>query len=169
MTSRWRTVIFLSLAVIGRSASPLFAQVTGAIAGTIHDESGAVLPGVTVTLTGPSLQRESVVITSAADGSYRIALVPPGTYTVSLTLSGFATQVRQGLGVAVNQQTTLDFTLGVAAIAETVQVSVDAPLIQVARSDITNMVTQRTIDALPLNGRNYTDLLALVPGAKPTR
>jgi outer membrane receptor protein involved in Fe transport len=167
MASRWRTGVLLSLFMLGISASRVLAQVTGSIAGTIRDESGAVLPDVTVTLTGPSLQRESLVVTSGADGKYRISLVPPGTYTISMTLPGFTAQSRRAVGIAVNQQTTLDFTLGVGAITETVQVAVDTPLIQVARSAVTNIVTQATIDALPLNGRNYTDLLALVPGAKP--
>jgi outer membrane receptor protein involved in Fe transport len=167
MASRWRTVVFAAWLLLGVSASLVMAQVTGSIAGTIRDESGAVLPGVTVTLTGPSLQRESVVVTSAADGTYRIPLVPPGTYRVAMTLSGFTAHQRDAVGVAVNQQTTVDVTLGVGALAETIQVSGDAPLIQVARADVTNIVTQATIDALPLNGRNYTDLLALVAGAKP--
>src|SRR5215218_7780364 len=120
MTSRWRTAVVLSFVLLGAPASLAFGQITGSIAGTIHDESGAVLPGVMVTLTGPSLQRESVVVTSGADGSYRLSLVPPGTYTVAMALSGFTAQTRPGIGVAVNQETTLDFTLGVGAVAESV-------------------------------------------------
>lgn len=143
------------------------AQITGSIAGTVRDSSGAVLPGVVVTVKGPALQRESVSATTAADGTYRLPLIPPGVYDVVAELSGFGTQTRQKIDVALNQQTTLDFALGVSGVTETVKVSADVPLVEVARSDVTNRVTQQTIDALPLNGRNFTDLIGLVPGAKP--
>jgi outer membrane receptor protein involved in Fe transport len=143
------------------------AQVTGSIAGVVRDASGAVLPGVTVTVKGPALQRESVSATTSGDGAYRIQLVPPGVYDVTADLAGFTPQQRTSVGVALNQVTTLDFTLAVGGVSESVQVSADAPLVQIARSDVTNTVTQRTIDALPLNGRNFTDLVALVPGARP--
>ena len=168
MSSTWYRSFILSLILLlSISTLPALAQVTGSIAGTVRDSTGAVLPGATVTVRGPSLQRESVTVTTNADGTYRIPLVPPGTYSVTTELSGFTTQVRQGVGVALNQQTTLDVTLAVGGVTESLQVSAEAPLIQVARSDATNTVTQRTIDALPLNGRNFTDLIALVPGAKP--
>jgi outer membrane receptor protein involved in Fe transport len=161
---RLTTLVVLGLCIHPRSG---IAQVTGSIAGIVRDSSGAVLPGVTVTIKGPALQRESVMATTTTEGTYRIPLVPPGAYDVTVELSGFTTQVRQTVGVALNQTTTLDFTMPVGGVSESVQVSADAPLVQVARSDVTNVVTQRTIDALPLNGRNFTDLIALVPGAKP--
>lgn len=147
-------------------AVPAAAQVTGSVAGTVHDASGAVLPGVTVTIRGAALQRKSATTVSATDGSYRIPLVPPGQYDVTVELQGFTTQTRH-VEVAINQQTTVDFALAIAGMAESVVVSAEAPVIQVTRSDIENTVQQRTIDALPLNGRNFTDLIALVPGAKP--
>ena len=162
-TSRLSFLILCSLLF----ASSAFAQVTGSIAGTVRDASGAVLPGATVTVKGAALQRESVTATTSPEGTYRISLVPPGTYDVTVELSGFTVQARRNVEVAINQQTTLDFALAVAGVAESVQVSAEAPVIEVTRSDLTNTVTQRTIDALPLNGRNFTDLIALVPGAKP--
>ena len=87
------------------------AQVTGSIAGIIRDASGAVLPGVTVTIKGPALQRESVSATTNGEGAYRIQLVPPGAYDVTAELAGFTAQQRKSVGVALNQVTTLDFTL----------------------------------------------------------
>ena len=166
-STSYRTTILFVMLLLSISTLPAVAQVTGSIAGVVRDSSGAAVPGATVTVRGPSLQRDSVSTTSIADGTYRIPLVPPGSYSVVVELSGFATQTRQNVGVAVNQQTTLDVTLAVGAVSESVQVSAEAPLIQIERSDATNTVTQRTIDALPLNGRNFTDLIALVPGAKP--
>lgn len=168
MSATWYRPIILSvILLLSISALPALAQVTGSVAGTVRDSSGAVLPGALVTVRGPSLQRESVTATTNPDGTYRLVLVPPGTYTVTIALGGFASETRAGVGVAINQQTTLDVTLTVGGVTESVQVSAEAPLVQVSRSDVTNVVTPSTIDALPLNGRNFTDLIGLVPGARP--
>ncbi len=166
-SQRFARVVFFAVLFVSTMVSTGLAQVTGSVAGTIRDASGAVLPGATVTIRGAALQRESATAVTSATGEYRISLVPPGTYDVSVELSGFSTQTRHGVEVAINQQTTLDFAMPVAGVTESVQVSAEAPIIQVTRSDVTNTVSQRTIDALPLNGRNFTDLIALVPGAKP--
>ena len=144
-----------------------WAQTTGAITGTIRDASGGVLPGVTVTVTGQALQRQNMSTVSEADGTYRIPLLPPGIYQVTAEVSGFAPQTRSEIDVALNQTATVDFQLGVAGVAETVRVTSEIPLVDVARSDVSNRVTNQTIEALPLNGRDFVDLIGLVPGAKP--
>jgi outer membrane receptor protein involved in Fe transport len=148
-------------------ATPARAQVTGSIAGIVKDASGAVLPGVIVTITGPSLQRESATATTGTDGSYRVPLIPPGVYQVSFKLAGFAVITRPEVEVAINQQTTVDAALSVGGVAESVDVAGAVPLVEVSRSDMTSRVTSRTIDALPLNGRNFVDLVGLAPGARP--
>jgi len=142
-------------------------QITGSVGGTIHDASGAVLPGVTVTVRGPNLPKEAATATSGANGGYRVALIPPGVYDVSVELQGFASQTRPAVEVAINRQTTLDFTMAVGGRSEAVEVEAEIPLVEVVRSDVSSRVSQQTIDALPLNGRNYVDLLSLVPGALP--
>jgi hypothetical protein len=143
------------------------AQTTGTIAGTVRDTSGAVLPGVMITISGRSLQRESVSVVSADDGTYRIPLLPPGIYTVSAELSGFTSGTRDDVDVALNQTSTLDFQLALAGVTETVEVTSQIPLVDVVRSDVSNRVSNQTIEALPLNGRDFVDLIGLVPGAKP--
>ena len=143
------------------------AQTTGTLAGTVRDTSGAVLPGVMITITGRALQRPNVSVVSGADGTYRIPLLPPGIYSVSAELSGFTSQTREDVDVALNQTSTLDFQLALAGVAETVQVTSEIPLVDVVRSDVGNRVTNQTIEALPLNGRDFVDLIGLVPGAKP--
>jgi hypothetical protein len=143
------------------------AQTTGTIAGTVRDASGAVLPGATVTVTGRALQRENATTVTGADGIYRLPLLPPGVYDVTVTISGFASQNRTAVDVPLNQTVTLDFQLSVAGVSETVRVTSDVPLVDIARSDLSSRVTNQTIDALPLNGRDFVDLIALVPGAKP--
>ena len=156
------TALFIACATL-----PAAAQVTGSIAGTVHDASGAVLPGVTVTVTGPALQRANEVVTTASDGTYRISLVPPGVYEVKFELNGFGPITRTQVEVALNRQTTLDEAMSVAGVSESVQVSEVVPVIEVTRSDMSSRVESRTIDALPLNGRNFVDLVALAPGARP--
>ena len=148
-------------------AAPAVAQVTGSIAGTVKDASGAVLPGVTVTITGAALQRQNATAVTGADGTYRIALVPPGTYDVRFELSGFSAARRPQVEVALNQQTTVDVAMSVGGVAESVVVNATVPLLEVNRSDMTSRVTSRTIDSLPLNGRNFVDLVGLAPGARP--
>ena len=161
----WVFVAFL-LASFGFSteASP---QTTGSIVGTVKDESGGVLPSATVLVSGPALQRESTTTATEANGTYRVALLPPGRYSVRVELSGFTPLVHEDVEVAINQEVRLDGTLRVAAIAETVGVAAEIPLVELTRSDLTSRVSTEAIDALPLNGRNFEDLVALVPGAKP--
>lgn len=142
-------------------------QTTGMVAGAIHDASGGVLPGAIVTVSGRALQRENVSATTGPDGTYRIALLPPGIYDVMVELGGFTTQKRASVDVALNQTTTVDFQLSVAGVSETVQVRSEVALVDVARSDVSHRVSNQTIEALPLNGRDFVDLIALVPGAKP--
>jgi outer membrane receptor protein involved in Fe transport len=148
-------------------AAPAAAQVNGSIAGIIKDASGAVLPGVTVTVTGAALQRASVTAVTQADGTYRVSLLPPGIYDIRFELTGFSTVSRREIDVAINQQTTVDASLAVGGVAESVDVAGAVPLVEVNRSDMTSRVTSRTIDALPLNGRNFVDLVGLAPGARP--
>jgi hypothetical protein len=157
-------VVLAMLALGPREAA---AQITGSIGGTIHDTSGAVLPGATVTVRGPALQKESATAVSGANGTYRVLLIPPGVYDVTVELRGFTGQTRKSVEVAINRQTTLDFTLAVGGRTEAVEVEAGIPLVEVERSAVSSRVSQQTIDALPLNGRNYVDLISLVPGARP--
>src|SRR3954452_11732318 len=157
---------FLILIVL-TAASPAAAQVTGSIAGIVKDASGAVLPGVTVSVTGAALQRASATTVSAPAGTYRLTLIQPRTYEDRFDLSGFSAVTQREVEVAIHQQTTIDAAMAVGGVAESVDVAGTVPLVEVNRSDLTSRVTSRTIDALPLNGRNFVDLVALAPGARP--
>ena len=158
--------VFITIALVVSVTSGVSAQVTGSIAGSVQDATGGVLYGATVTVTGPALQRERVEVLTAADGAYHLPLLPPGVYRVTVDLTGFRSQYRDGVEVAINQQTTLDFALPVAGGSESIEVRASVPLVDLTRSDVSSRVDGRTIGALPLNGRNFTDLIALVPGAK---
>lgn len=146
---------------------PLAAQIEGSIAGVVRDPSGAVLPGATVTVKSPRLQRESVSAMTGPDGTYRVHPLPPGVYQVNVELHGFAPRTIADVIVDVNERATLDVTLVLAGVTDAIDVVAEVPLLEVARSDVTGRIAQATIDGLPLNGRKVTDLMALVPGAKP--
>ena len=99
------------------SAASLFAQTSGGLTGRVTDSTGAALPGVTVEAKSPSLQGTRTVVTES-DGAYRLALLPPGEYTVQFNLSGFAPLTRNRITVALGKDTALDATLRPAAVAE---------------------------------------------------
>src|SRR6185295_9275823 len=108
-------------------ASALLAQTTGSMSGRVVDESGGVLPGVTVEARSPALQGTRVTTTDSA-GLYRLTVLPPGVYQVVFALSGFASETRAGLTVNLEKDATVDITLRPAA-KESVVVSAQAPVV----------------------------------------
>ena len=165
-TARWLVaVVVVVLASVPRGS---FAQVTTAeVAGTIADESGAVLPGVAVTARNvqTGLERSTV---SNEHGRYTLFALPPGEYVIRAELAGFGTDSRDGLSLSINQQVVLNLTLKVATVAESVTVTSEAPLVQTTKAELGQTIDTKTIDSLPLNGRDFAQLAALVPGVKST-
>lgn len=161
-------MIIGTLAVVAiASAGASYAQVSGSVSGTITDESGAVLAGVTATLDGPALQGGGLSAISGADGRYRLAPVPAGTYTLRFTLDSFRTVVIEDQRVAVNQDLSVDRSLELGAVTETVVITSEAQSMEIKRTELSTNVAQIDIENLPLNGRNFEDLVSLVPGVKP--
>jgi hypothetical protein len=140
-----------------------FAQATGSIAGIVTDESGAVIPGVTVEATnvGTNQTRSAV---SGTDGYYSIPLLPPGQYSVRGTLQGFKTFLREGVTVPVESTARVDMKLAVGGLEETVSVTADAPLVETSNATLGIVVDEKQVVELPLNGRNFTQLGTLLPG-----
>ena len=118
-------------------AAPCLAQ-EGVITGRVTDSSGAVLPGVDLTLTSTAVMGTRGAVTDQ-QGAYRFGLLPPGTYTVKFGLSGFATIVRQGIQLSAGFTSTLNVVMEVAVVAETVTVVGESPII-----DVTNAVVSTT-------------------------
>jgi len=153
--------------VVLLSAAPVFGQ--GGVAevnGSVADQSGAVLPGVTVTVTDEATGLVRTV-ESNETGRFVIAAVPPGRYMFRAELAGFQTQTRTGIGVNVGQAVTINFTLPVGTISDQVTVTGEAPLIETTQTQIGANITAQTIDDLPTQGRQQYALLALVPGMTP--
>src|SRR5258705_2735412 len=148
--------------------TPLFAQ--GALSevnGTAADQSGAVLPGVTVTLTEETTGLTRTVVANET-GRWVIPALQPGRYTVRAELAGFQTQNRTGVVVNVGQAVTLNLTLPVGGLSDQVTVTGEAPLVEVTQTQVGTNITGQNIDALPTAGRQQYALLQLVPGLTPT-
>ena len=161
--SACRRLAVLSLSFVLLSASSALAQITAAtISGTVKDDTGGVLPGADIVAKNvdTGIPRSAV---SNGDGGFTLAGLPPGKYEVRVALPGFNTSV-QTLELAVAQQAGLVVTLKVGATQESVTVSAGAVLVDTQSSALSALVPEKTIEELPLNGRNYINLATLQPG-----
>ena len=139
------------------------AQITAAtVSGVVADDTGGVLPGVDVSLKNVETGLTRSVVT-AGDGSYNVPGLPPGLYDARASLPGFSPAVRSGIQLAVGQQASLNLTLKVGA-TETVIVASTAALVDTKSSSLSALVNEKTIEELPLNGRNFIELALLQPG-----
>src|SRR5689334_2279466 len=137
---------------------------TGAITGTVVDPTGAVVAGAVVTVTNPSTNTRRVVRTNSS-GIYDVPALMPGNYNLKAEMSGFTTQVHSDIELQVAQVARIDVTLQLGNLAEVVEVTGGAPVLQTETTDIGTVVENRRIENLPLNGRNYLQLTSLIPGA----
>src|SRR5262245_40173713 len=146
------------------SCASVFAQqTTGSITGRVVDQQGAAVPGATVTAKS-SQTGFTRTETSDAEGLYRLNALPVGAYDVTAELSGFTTMARKDINVSVGTTLTLDFGMRVAQLAETVNVTGSTPLIETTASSVGGLVDPKTIENMPLNGRQFANLAATVPG-----
>jgi hypothetical protein len=144
----------------------LAQQSSAVINGTIKDASGAVVQGATITLvnTETSVSRTSV---SNSAGNYTFIDIPPAPYSMKVSMSGFSTITQQGIVLSVNQTATYDFTLNVGSTQQAVTVEAAAVAIEASTSELGTVINEESVRDLPLNGRNFTQLLTLTPGASP--
>ena len=144
--------------------TPAAAQVTTAdIVGRVTDASGAVLPGVTITVENLGTHETRVAPTEGS-GDYAFTLLPIGRYKVTIELQGFTSQTAQ-LALAAGDRTRLDIKMQVGAVSENVTVVAESPLVQTDSSTLSSLVTEKAVQDLPVNGRNFVRLVQLVPGA----
>src|ERR1035441_6200359 len=139
------------------------AQVpVGSLSGTVHDQTGGVMQGATVTVTNKDTGRARQVVT-AVDGSFRVSPLLPGGYTVKAEASGFRTLLENAT-VQVGQTTTIELAMQVGAAAEVVSVQGEAAQIDYDSHTIGGVITRQEIENLPLNGRSFLNLAMLEPG-----
>ena len=169
--SRFRTFLWRSLAVALAAglwlAAPAWAQVTTAdIAGRVDDQQGNPVPGVSVTARNESTGFTRSTTTDR-EGKYLLTQLRPGRYSVSAELMGFSKALFADREFNVGTRQTLNITLRLGAITETLQVVADAPLIETTRSEIGGVVTEREIESLPLLNRTFAGLSITMPEARP--
>jgi hypothetical protein len=134
--------------------------------GTVTDSTGAVLPGITVTVTHAGTGISSSAVTDR-QGGYTIPLLPPGTYQATVEQSGFKKYLHGGIVVQIAQTTRLDIGLQVGAMSEAVEVVGEAPLVRSTTAELGQVIEMKQIQALPLNGRFFQHLITMTPGAMP--
>ena len=152
------TVLLLSTLALAQSQAT-----TGVIEGTVTDATGAVLPGVTVTMKNTATNYEQVQVTDSG-GRFRGVLLPLGPYDVRATLEGFGPAVVKGIDLGVGQTRTVDIKLAQTAVSEEIVVTAEAPLIETARTEGATRIDEDSVSNLPNNGRNFLDLTKLTPG-----
>ncbi len=159
--NRNRLVLFVVLLAAGFLSAQTFR---GGIQGTVLDASGATVPGaqVTVTSQGTGLTRQAQTDVS---GAYSFTELPPGLYTVTVTKQGFRRESLTNVQVAVSSNTRADATLAPGEVRETVEVSAEIPVVETSSDTMGGVISGETASALPVNGRDFTKLLVLVPGA----
>src|SRR3979490_1067795 len=147
---------------------PASAYAQASISGVVKDVSGAVLPGVTVEASSPVLIEKSRSAVTDGTGQYRIPDLLPGLYTVTFTLSGFATLKRDGVEVAGGGVTTISEALRVGNVSETITVTGETPVVDVQTSTRRQGgLSTAVIESIPAS-RGYGNILAAVPGIQAT-
>ncbi len=161
MKVRFAAWVLACVALLGANA---FAQqTTGTILGRVLDAQGAAIPGVSVTARNPATGFTRTVV-SDSQGVYRLSALNVGQYEVTVELAGFSSIDRRGLVVSVGQTLSVDFELKVASVAETITVTAASPMIESTVSSVGGVVDIGRIESLPLNGRQFANLAATIPG-----
>jgi len=157
--------LWLALAVVFGCGSSAFAQ-TGAasITGLLVDQSGAATPGVTVTATNQATNVPYSAISNSA-GNYTITSVPVGTYVVKAELTGFKTVTTKPFPVEAKQIARLDLKLEIGSLEDKVEITAEAPVLQTETATVGEVLSGKTVESLPLNGRFSSSLALLLPGA----
>ena len=149
---RWRfmgaALMLVALSMVGRPES-VGAQSSSGIAGVVRDSSGGVLPGATVEVASPALIEGTRSTVSGSNGQFQVTDLRPGDYTVTFTLPGFKTVLREGIRLGASFTATVNAELSVGQLEETITVSGAAPLVDVRNSVSQSVMTRETLDAIP--------------------
>lgn len=162
-------LILLSFLCVALAApSPLAAQTTSTLGGTVTDQQHLAIAGADIKINGPILP-VGIQTTSDANGSYRIPGLQPGIYSVEVAKPGFAVKVYDGVTVTVNRLLILDVVLAISTVKEVIAVSATSSLLETTISSSGATILPQQVEQLPINGRNYLDLMQLVPGVAINR
>src|ERR1700733_114310 len=162
--SRNRVVLFVAVLFFGAASSALFGQAgTASISGRITDASNAAVPAASVAVknTGTSASQTTV---SDAEGRYTIPELPIGTYDIQVSKAGFQTSVQTGLTLTVGSSPVIDLQLSVGQSSQTVTVSAETSQVETTNASVSSLVNSTQMRELPLNGRDFEQLILLAPG-----
>ncbi len=166
--NRWRIgFLVVLLNVIPFAPLAIAGQQDASIIGLVTDESGAALPGVTVTAASPSLQLGSVAAVSDERGQYRLSTLPIGTYEVTYALDGFQPVRREGVRLTGGFSAKLDVALKLGSLRETITVSGSSPVVDVTSTSVSTQLTRETLELTPTSRNSISGLMAQTPGARP--
>jgi hypothetical protein len=143
---------------------PAWAQSQSAIAGIVRDTSGGVLPGVTVEASSPALIEKVRTVVTDGEGRFNIVALPPGTYSVTFTLTGFNTLKRDGVALTAGFSATVNADMQVGALEETITVTGAAPLVDTQSARQQKVVSDEVLQALPTGQTSIVNLISLTPG-----
>src|SRR5437773_2041232 len=145
-------------------AASAMAQTQGSLRGYVKDEQGGALPGVTVTATSPALIQPSAAVTES-DGAYRLINLPPGTYTVSAELTGFATYRRTDVLLRAGANFQVDIVMKIGALQESITVAGESPMLEVSKPSNVLNISGEFQREMPIQARrNWSDFLEITPG-----
>src|SRR5438093_179541 len=154
---RLRIPVVLALPLLAGPTMSLAQEQGGSIQGVVKDSSGAVLPGVTVEARSPSVVGVNTAITDSR-GEYRFPALPSGVYEIKATLQGFSTKDIPDTQLQLGQLLKVDITLSIAALAESVLVTAESPIIDVRQNAASASITKEIIDLIP-KGRDFTSVV----------
>ncbi len=158
--------LLLALSLVAPATSLTAQSVTGTITGTVTDPTGAMIPSAKVTIKETATGVTHNAATNGA-GIFTFPELQPGTYTLSATAPGFSVAVREGIELQINQTATVTLPLAAGAATETVQVTGEQPLLNTETVSLGEVINAQEAEDLPLDGRQFVQLLELVPGTAP--
>jgi hypothetical protein len=162
---RTKIVLLVSTLLLLCPLTAAAQQGKGTISGLITDQSGAVVPGASVTITNASTNASFTAVTTS-EGFYTAPGLPIGVYTVTVTQAGFKKAVRNGVTLQVDQKAQVDIALELGGVNEVVEVTAQAPLTDTGSATVGKVIENRRMVELPINGRNALALVVLTPSVK---
>ncbi len=156
--------VLLLAALVLTFATVALGQSTATLQGTVKDQKGSVVPGAKVTARNQATGIERTSQTDT-DGNYQMAALPVGLYSVEVEAQGFKSATASDLNIEVARTVVENFQLEIGALEQKVNVTADAPVIETTTSSVGQVIDQRTVQEIPLNGRHFVDLGLLIPGS----
>src|SRR5437588_2759381 len=163
-TRKFSFILLLIAACVFMTGRVAFGQSTATLQGTVTDQKGAVVPNATITVRNQATSIDRTAQTDSS-GNYQVAALPVGTYSVVVQAQGFKSAAVSDLNVEVARTLVKDFQLEVGSLEQRVNITADTPVIETATTSVGQVINQRTVQEIPLNGRHFVDLGLLIPGS----